>query len=376
MSLHFIAKALYEIITAPLHTYKNITKTLNAQFALPQFEPHPWLHLPFAQCLAGELHRNYKAMNKKTRGELHVLIADDGQEIHLNILNRYAPQPKAIAFLTHGVSGSCESMAPWYEYAIENDLVVVVYTRRWHQTSKPTAIQPPPSPTATPRLPSHADIQDCALTMTYVNATYPNIPIIGIGYSAGGPHLVKYAYHTEETTTTTLPKFEALAIVSCASDFSATAQYFDSPKGMPTNMMLREQLKRIYDENPNLPIETKQAIKYTRTFTELDRVLAPARGYKTVDDFYLDTSPLPVLYKLKTPLLYIVSEDDPMLFPKAYDDIKHVCDANPGITGIFTSKGGHLGWLDKNLTSWVDQVILKYIKHTVPSKHKTRLACQ
>jgi predicted alpha/beta-fold hydrolase len=95
-----------------------------------------------------------------------------------------------------------------------------------------------------------------------------------------------------------------------------------------------------------------------------DRVTAPSFGFGTADRYYETQSALRFVSLIRTPVLMIAAQDDPLVPYHSYLD--PALRANPCIQVLTTRHGGHLGFLSrKKPRFWTDEAILEWITESM-----------
>ncbi|KAH9774907.1 AB hydrolase-1 domain-containing protein [Citrus sinensis] len=88
-------------------------------------------------------------------------------------------------------------------------------------------------------------------------------------------------------------------------------------------------------------------------------------GFKSVDDYYSNSSSSDSIKHVRIPLLCIQAQNDPIAPSRGIpcEDIK----ANPNCLLILTPKGGHLGWVAGPEapfgSPWTDPVVMDFLEH-------------
>lgn len=103
--------------------------------------------------------------------------------------------------------------------------------------------------------------------------------------------------------------------------------------------------------------------KTVRDFDEgLTRV---SFGFRSVDDYYSNSSSSDSIKNVSIPLLCIQADNDPIAPSRGIprEDIK----ANPNCLLIVTPEGGHLGWVAGNEAPfgcpWTDPIVMEFLEH-------------
>jgi len=117
---------------------------------------------------------------------------------------------------------------------------------------------------------------------------------------------------------------------------------------------------------------TKRKLKKIKTIREFDDYLtAPSWGYKSVNDYYQDASPLRKLisfYENLPACLFIHAKDDPWVPYKSTLELKNlISEKQNKISILITEKGGHNGfhsskgcWSDIVVSQWINYRLNKF----------------
>ena len=119
----------------------------------------------------------------------------------------------------------------------------------------------------------------------------------------------------------------------------------------------REILREVVDVDAVLRTKT------LRAFDEL--ATAPLHGFSSAEDYYARSSSASFLERIRVPTLLLHSRDDPFLPSHAVPD-GAVAD-NPALTGVFTQRGGHVGFLGGGRPlmprPWAEQEAARFLGH-------------
>ena len=196
-------------------------------------------------------------------------------------------------------------------------------------------------------------------------------PIFGIGLSLGGTIFLNACIDYEINKRKKL--FDGLACVSSPLDLLSCSQCIDKPRNFIYQKWLISRLKtqvlRSQDKNEDSIAKKiiKRKLKKINTIREFDdNLTAPSWGYKSVNDYYQDASPLKKLitYYQKLPsCLFIHAKDDPWVPYKSTLELKNLISKNQQkISILITDKGGHNGF-HSSKGCWSDSVVSQWIKH-------------
>ncbi|XP_059662142.1 embryogenesis-associated protein EMB8 [Cornus florida] len=222
------------------------------------------------------------------------------------------------------------------------------------------------SPVITPQFYSASFIEDLREVVTHVSTRYPKANLYAAGWSLGANILVRYL--GQESHTCPLS-----GAVSLCNPFNLVIADEDFHKGFNNvyDKALATSLCKIFKKHAllfedmggeyNIPMVANA--KSVREFDEgLTRV---SFGFKSVDDYYSNSSSSDSIKNVCTPLLCIQAGNDPIAPSRGIPrkDIKE----NPNCMLIVTPKGGHLGWVAgaeaPRGCPWTDPHVMDFLEH-------------
>ncbi|KAH7560881.1 hypothetical protein ACOSP7_016659 [Xanthoceras sorbifolium] len=234
------------------------------------------------------------------------------------------------------------------------------------------------SPVTTPQFYSASFLGDMHEVVAHVSNRYPEANLYAVGWSLGANILVRYL--GQESHSCPLS-----GAVSLCNPFNLVIADEDFRKGFNIvyDKALASALCRIFKKHAllfedmggeyNIPMAANA--KSVRDFDEgLTRV---SFGFKSVDDYYSNSSSSDSIKHVCIPLLCIQAENDPIAPSRGIprEDIK----ANPNCLLIVTPKGGHLGWVAGAEApvgaSWTDPVAMDFLEHLEKGSSKTLPTC-
>ncbi|QCD88899.1 Alpha/Beta hydrolase fold [Vigna unguiculata] len=222
------------------------------------------------------------------------------------------------------------------------------------------------SPVTTPQFYSASFLGDMREVVSHVTGRYPNANLYGVGWSLGANILVRYV--GQESHNCPLS-----GAVSLCNPFNLVVADEDFRKGFNIiyDKALSKALCKIFKKHAllfedmggefNIPMAAKA--KSVREFDDgLTRV---SFGFKSVDEYYSNSSSSDSIKHVKTPLLCIQAANDPIApyrgIPR--EDIKE----NPNCLLVVTPKGGHLGWVAGDEAPlgapWTDPLVTDFIQY-------------
>lgn len=222
------------------------------------------------------------------------------------------------------------------------------------------------SPVTSSQFYSASFTEDLRQVVNHVKARHPSSRLYAVGWSLGANILVRYL--GEESHNCSLS-----GAVSLCNPFNLVLADEDFHKGFNNiyDKALARSLTKIFKKHALLfeemggdyNIQLAANAKSVRDFDEgLTRV---SFGFKSVDDYYSNSSSSDSIKHVCRPLLCIQAANDPIAPARGIprEDIKE----NPNCLLIVTPKGGHLGWVagdDAPLGApWTDTVVMEFLQN-------------
>ncbi|XP_047976347.1 embryogenesis-associated protein EMB8 isoform X2 [Salvia hispanica] len=222
------------------------------------------------------------------------------------------------------------------------------------------------SPVTTAQFYSASFLGDISEVVEHVGSRYPRANLYAVGWSLGANILVRYV--GQESFSCPLA-----GAVSLCNPFNLVIADEDFRKGFNIiyDKALANSLCKIFSRHAllfediggefNIPLAANA--KSVREFDEgLTRV---SFGFKSVDDYYSNSSSSDSIKNVTIPLLCIQAENDPIAPSRGIprEDIQN----NPNCMLIVTPKGGHLGWVAgagaPRGAPWTDAVVMDFLQH-------------
>jgi predicted alpha/beta-fold hydrolase len=324
----------------------------------PQFEPHWVLSGPIAQTLGG-LYWPQEADLPPALS--HQLRLDDGDALQL-----FENRPPGwhdgspIVVLVHGLAGTWQSnyMIRFCRRFIEQGFLVLRINQRGCGPGFGLALKPAHSGRS----------EDTRQVVEWLGQRFSKSAVSLIGISQGGNISLKMC---AEESAATLPNLAAVVAVSPPIDLQATAYHLQRSLFRHLDLYftykLYTSLKNLQKIHPELTVP-----KLSRwSLHELDqKYTAPQSGFADRSDYYSRCSSKPLLPNITIPTLILMSLDDPIVGPDAYEDLQ----LSPSTEVVLTDKGGHVGFLGyhgsemirqgkKSLlpSRWMDEVIVEWV---------------
>jgi predicted alpha/beta-fold hydrolase len=192
-----------------------------------------------------------------------------------------------------------------------------------------------------------------------------------LGYSMGGNLVLKLA---GELGPNAPPELRSIIGVSPAVDLQASADCLHNWQNrLYERRFLRALLKRFRRKAMLFPhVFDTQRSSNIRSLREFDdRITALYSGFRSADDYYHRAAAARVLDRIAVPTLILHALDDP--FVRLVDETREAIAANPHITFIETTHGGHCAFLatpDRSTGNdgyWAEHTALRFIfEHAWP----------
>ena len=202
---------------------------------------------------------------------------------------------------------------------------------------------------------------------------FPNnkedIPLFGVGLSLGGTILLNACLDYYSDNNCQL--IDGLACVSSPLDLFSCSNSIERPRNYFYQKWLMHRLKRQlwdgYNNEGRLSFKSKLAkrIKGLKTIREFDaKFTAPSWGFKSLEDYYYQSSPIFRTQKLIKNLphtLLIHAKDDPWVPYQSTLNFKNSLNGSlDKLTILITNKGGHNGF-HSNDGCWSDEAVKNWL---------------
>ncbi|KAF5207062.1 Embryogenesis-associated protein emb8 [Thalictrum thalictroides] len=230
------------------------------------------------------------------------------------------------------------------------------------------------SPVTTPQFYSASFTEDLREVVNHVKIRYPSSNLYAVGWSLGANILVRYM--GEESQSCSLS-----GAVSLCNPFNLVLADEDFHKGFNNiyDKSLARGLTKIFKKHALLfegigGDYDIQLAANAKTVRDFDKGLTSVSfGFKSVDDYYSNSSSSNSIKYVHRPLLCIQAANDPIAPARGIprDDIKE----NPNCILIVTPKGGHLGWVAGDEAPlgapWTDTLVMEFLEHLERGRTET-----
>jgi predicted alpha/beta-fold hydrolase len=321
----------------------------------PPFVAAWWCRGAHVQTILGNLWRdNPKIPYRRERLEL-----PDGDFLDLDWLDGDTRTPLVV--ILHGLGGSSNSS---YVLTLLDEIrqkgwrAVVMNARG--MSGEPNRL----------KVTSHSgQSEDLNWTLQKLLGDPQNQTIYLAGYSRGGNVLLKWL---GEKGAAVPPSVKKAVVVSVPYDLVRTTSRLDRGfnREIYTRWMLRPLKAYALHKAGQFPgLLDTAAIQQASTFQSFDdTVTAPLNGFANARDYWTRVSSALFLDKIRTPVLLIHADNDPLL-PGAL--LPHAAiRASPFLTLLITRDGGHLGFLAGRFPwqqeRWLEGRILDFFSAEAP----------
>ncbi|VEU19903.1 DEKNAAC100728 [Brettanomyces naardenensis] len=232
------------------------------------------------------------------------------------------------------------------------------------------------SPLTTPHLFTGLHTDDMRLVVNRLHKQFPDKQIHLAGFSFGGVIISNYLAQegsnsiissavTVSSPWNLLDSCTALnSSYSGRNIFQPAIIYFLN-KLVQNNRETLKQASDIYDEEEFNRV--KKTFKTTEDFD--DKYTGPLAGWPSGATYYLASSPIMRVFKIKTPLLILNSKDDPII-STAYP--YHEVEKSPYLYMATCDLGGHYSFIDIHGKFWYVDVINEFINAFYNNVDQTR----
>ena len=181
---------------------------------------------------------------------------------------------------------------------------------------------------------------DLDFLLNQLSNRHPQRPIFGLGFSLGGNIVLCSAGRSRADC-----QLQAVLAVSAPLDLSSSTYKMRAwPTRWYEQRFLRMLKRKVRQKDERLRTAgiDMESIYGAPTLRLFDRYLtAPTFGFVDEEDYYQQSSSLPLLPEIQVPTLLLQSYDDPMLSDKCYPNT----DGFSAVSCLYTKQGGHVGFI-------------------------------
>ncbi len=259
-----------------------------------------------------------------------------------------------IAVIFHTISGDEQDVKKTVTN-LRNRLgwIVVVCIRRGHGILS----------LGTPVINTMGSTKDLKIQLEYIQKKFPNSPLYGFGLSAGSGLLARYLGETGRKSV-----FQAAVAISPAYDiekaFHRIHPVYNRLMGI---RLIKYFLDKHYESLSQIP--GYQNLAQSKSIVEFQDRLHLIAGYETSEEYYKESNPIHVIKNIKTALLVLNSEDDPICVNLNVLENMHWLESLPKTILVKTKRGSHIVFYEGLFAkSWSDRLVCDYFKHIHESR--------
>ncbi len=216
-------------------------------------------------------------------------------------------------------------------------------------------------PNRTPKSYHSGQTEDIVRSVEWMRERYPSLPIAAAGFSLGGNALINLLGREAQADWV-----DAAVAISVPYDLAACALWMES--GVLGRSYSRHFMKSLRgkarEKAQRFPDLVPARAGLARTIRELDELMtAPLNGFRSAEDYYDRCSAARHIGNVTTPTLLVQAADDPLVPVRVVP--LDVIRGRPNLSLRLTTRGGHLGFLDRHLgtgpAGWLEQTIARFV---------------
>lgn len=313
------------------------------------FTPTPWLFNTHAQLIFHGM-REKLPRHKQRAATLYdhhdaLTMRDGGQTALVWCGHDLSPTTPTIVVL-HTITGSPASMAELiYDLHVATGWRIVLCLRRGHADLT----------LATPRLNILGCTDDLREQLAVIGERFPESPLYGVGTSAGSGLLARYLGEEGEATP-----FRAAFAYCPGYD---TNVGFDRAQPFYSRIMGKKLVRQFI--TPNLEriahLTTAPSLQTSADLAEFHRNHYELAGYDSYEAYDKASNPMHVFLDIRTPLMLLNSEDDPVCRFGNIEPWLPGMRQMPNVILVTTAEGSHCahyeGW---SARSWSARLMAEY----------------
>jgi uncharacterized protein len=205
---------------------------------------------------------------------------------------------------------------------------------------------------------------DIAFVHDWLEARYPDAPIVLVGISLGANMLLKYL---GENGASMSKRVKAAVAISPPFIATKSQPLNDNRIGRVYGRYLLKRLQTKTRQKAHMLQSTKadpvRALQ-ARTLREFDEAItAPLHGFNDAHDYYAKSHSINFISEIRVPTLLIRAWDDPFFNRDIPTD---VISANACLHMAFTEHGGHVGFVEGlpffQYTNWAQRQTLRFFE--------------
>lgn len=318
--------------------------------AVKYYAPLWWACNPMAQTFLLEFLYNYLKILPTYPIYRQYVVTDDAQILLLDWIH-FQEAPRAILCIFPGLVGTTDACynKPWFQLCKQMNYSAVVVNRRGFHKDAPLDCH-------AKRLPTYMDAQDMRCAMDAIQRRFPTSPKFGIGYSAGGNHLIGCVHEHPDIHSI----LKGVINISCGNDVLKCQDITKSSSYL--GRLLTWGPREMCAHNQAHPFYKMLQCANPCCIEQYDAHYAHTLGFPDIPSYYRSCSTIHCLERITLPTLCVMSQDDPLMQCGHREDYISIAASNHNIITVITRQGGHCAWIQNNFKSWVNELIVEYIE--------------
>lgn len=251
-----------------------------------------------------------------------------------------------IVVIFHTISGDEQDVKGMVRYVRSLNWTAVVCIRRGHGNL----------PLKKPQINTMGSTSDLSEQLTFIHKLYPGSPLFGVGISAGSGLLARYLGESGSKC-----KFTAAVAISPAYDLEVA---FSRVHPVYSKLMRTRLIRYFLERHESLSkVNGFDHAKNSKDLAEFQDRLYPIAGYRSREEYYKHSNPIKVVEGIRTPLLILNSEDDPICVHQNVVENLHWLERLDSTMLVHTERGSHVAYLEGiRGTSWSERVVGQYLR--------------
>lgn len=332
------------------------------------YHPTPWLTNGHTMTVWGTSKRSKP--RPAVVYDRRMLEVDDGGEVALDWVQRPKAElstwraragpsaAPAVLIVLHGLTGgSHEAYVHWMvDAAARAGMRVVVMNARG---CGDTQLQ-------TPKTFSAAQTDDLRLTVKHVRELVgDDVDMFLVGFSLGAGILCKYlgeeGYRSDIAAAASLCGSYDMHKTSARMEQTPIHRHVYNRTLAGNLRRWADKQKHMFDGLPWLDMKAIRSATTVRQFDE--QTIVKMFGYESVEEYYEDASSGRLMPDVRTPLLILNAEDDPIACASGLEEVRDEAKHNPELIVGSTEEGGHVAWCTGmwgDGASWVEEPVVQW----------------
>ena len=219
-------------------------------------------------------------------------------------------------------------------------------------------------PNRRPRLYHSGETSDLGFVVATLAAREPGAPLLAVGVSLGGNVLLKWLGENPGQRMVT-----GAVAVSTPYDLAAGSRHLETGLGrfyvrgfLKTLRVKAADVARRFPEAA-ARIDLERAFRSPTFWDFDDAATGPLHGFGGAEDYYVRSSSLRFLARVRTPTLCLSAQDDPFLPAGILDLAREQAAASGTVTFAITPRGGHIGFVaGGGARYWAEQESLDWLE--------------